>query len=452
MICIGSTTEESQGCLCPIEESNVMMGKCLPVSLRHSPTRGGACHKDSTAHVSNKSLFEFWCQLQAAGSLPDRKCQCLKSQQFLISDLLAGSDNPFPKTVQKEELGEHAIEDLRAMLDVDVILNSSTYAGPQVVNVETFSTDIEEHTEAQASFTDAPGFYIVPRSLPMAEDLRHRRGNSSALRPVKQQEVKIPFVNRFASLANPLLGKSSQVGNFCKSLAPRTFKWVTEENRTCMEDACGEAKDRKDLEKVCLGDLSNLDKFTRHNCQMCSPLNGVMLAQHCRQLVTKEQIAVYTVCGMCMLLILLALGLVALRRWRRLRAGRGQESQKTSEKVPSADDKKPWYHFVRVSQARKVSGSDQAEKGSSPRKLTKEQTWVQEAPGSHERVPVMPPANFRDISLHGVDSTNPHKGDAVSTSALPVIPHIRISSTGSQHGAIDPATAMIRRKVSLGLD
>lgn len=81
-----------------------------------------------------------------------------------------------------------------------------------------------------------------------------------------------------------------------------------------MKKACDDSEYGKTLDQVCSGHLSNMDKRTRYNCVACSPLNGIKLAEHCKQLVVKEEIAVYTICGILLILVLLALGLATL--WR----------------------------------------------------------------------------------------------------------------------------------------
>ncbi len=57
-----------------------------------------------------------------------------------------------------------------------------------------------------------------------------------------------------------------------------------------------------------------------------------------------------------------------------------------------------------------------------------------------EKVPIMPPAHVRDLSLDNVGSNNHRREDANNTVALPVIPDIRVTSTGSQQGALDAAS------------
>ena len=448
-MCIDSKAHSGQGCFCPVEETTLVKDRCLVIALDHSYGHYRPCQADIIPR--NDALFEFSCAIKVSTNQGIGNCQCLDFQDSLISDTLRGPDNPFELTqhqVGPEELIEPDLDDSQELSDRSLTVLTLSQPVAQAVDLETLSSDVDEHLEIQSSSTDAPGFYIVPTSLPLAKNLGICDGRDQARRPVAQADMQFPHIKTIASVVDYLPKTLSQIGKIRNSLAPRTLRWVTEENQNCMRDACGDTKDRRDLEKVCRGDLSNLDRVTRHNCRMCLPPNKKMLAQHCRQSVTKEQIAIYTVCGMFVFLVLSAIGLVMLQRWRRSRKFRGQHDQKMPEKSSNTTAKKRWTRFFLASKARKASTSDQAEKGASPRKLTKKRPQLDGALPSLERVPIIPPARVRDDSLGGTNTNDHRKEDEMTIPALPVISRSRITSTGSQYGVVDCSTTLSRRNVS----
>lgn len=118
---------------------------------------------------------------------------------------------------------------------------------------------------------------------------------------------------------------------------------------------------------------------------------------------------------------------------------REQDNQNTSGKSPTIITKKPWYRLFRTSKAPKVSGTDQAEMGTSPTKSITKQPPVDGASSMGKNVSIMPSVHVCDLLLDDVGSNDHRKEDADTTAALPVIPYIKLTGMGSQHGAIDAA-------------
>ena len=449
MVYVNSSSDESQGCLYPITKSIVPKEKCARVFLQHPSD----AEYDDPCSEGLSDNFKFSCQLQITDEPNDKSCRCLEAQKLLIQNILEEDYSPFSKDVQGrlglQGLPEQGFADVQELLDSDMTIIPSTYQVTQVDELDTLFLDGEEYAESQSSSTWMSGFYIITSSLPLDKNSEARGGNIKASTSVEQPESTAHLTKRFALQADHLSETSLQSGEIRKSLNSRALNWVHAEHQRCMKEACGDTQQLNELLKLCSGDLSNEDRLTRDRCAMCSPLDRAMLEEHCKQLVAREQTAVYTVCGMFLALVLAALGLAALRRWRRVKENRRHEKQKISERPSSTISKKPWYRLFRASKARNLSGTDQAETGRSPKKLTKKQPLADGAPVMRGKVPIMPPAHVGEFSLNSIGSNN-HRKEVVNTSAaLPIIPHIRITSTGSQHGSLDAAT---RRNSSHGSD
>ena len=456
VICVESGPNESQGCLCQVEGRIIATDRCSTVYLQHPTTKGSniSCHEKQPKNLK----FEFSCQIQKADRKTDRSCKCLEAQQSWVEDYLQRNDNPFIENIHHasaEILWEQELDQMRYLPHDEIeayhleptmsFTVTETYMVTEVITLDTVSLD-ESHVSSEV----VPGFYIIPKSFPQANPVEATHGIVKGVGSAREPTRKVPLTDRFVLQANHLLGTLSHFGNLQKSLKSRALDWVDMEYQSCMEKACDQNEYGKKPEKVCSDNLTNMDKLTRQNCRMCSPINPQMLAEHCRQLVIKEKVALYTVCGMAFLLALVAMGLVALRRWRRLHESREQEFEEMPDKLNSNMNKKRWYRLSRNSGARKVPGTDQAETGSSPEKLTMTQPLVNGTPAMRERVPIMPHAHIRGSPFDGVGTDDQYKEAADATAAaVPVVPRIRITSTGSQHST---SHSIIQRKTAQGSD
>ena len=456
VICVDSGPNESQGCLCQVEDRTIATDRCSTVYLQHPATKGTntSCHEMQPKNLK----FEFSCQIQKADQKIDRSCKCLEAQQSWVEYYLQRNDNPFIEDIHHASakiMWEQEPEQMRYLPRDEIEVYHSeptrtftvteTYMVTEVIAVDTVLS-AEPHTSSAA----VPGFYIIPNSFPQGKPIEAPdsiiKGKGLATEPT----YKVPIFQRVTLKANHLLETSSQLSTIQKSLKSRALDWVDVEYQSCMKKACDQNEYGKKPEKVCSDNLTNMDKLTRQNCRMCSPINPQMLAEHCRQLVIKEKVALYTVCGMAFLLALVAMGLVALRRWRQSHGSREQEFEEMPDKSNSNVTKKRWYRLSRNSGARKVSGTGQAETGSSPEKLTMTQPLVNGTPAMRERVPIMPHAHIRGSPFDGVGTDDQYKEAADATAAaVPVVPRIRITSTGSQHST---SHNIIQRKTAQGSD
>ena len=441
VICIDSGPKESQGYLCKVENITIVTDTCSTISLQYPTTKGSSisCPDKQPENLG----FEFSCQVRKADEGAERSCKCLGAQQFWVEDYLKRNDNPFVKNLHQSGIEvpwRQEPEQMRYLPQKKIEVYSSeptttltltkTQTVTEVVGLDTVLADEPDMISAAV-----PGFYIIPRSLQRGKSDEAPGGNANGIGPVRKLSSKAPQIKRFTLQAKHIFGKSSQLGRIHKSLKSRALGWVDVEYHSCMTKACDQNEYGKKPDKVCSDNLTSVDKLTRQNCKMCSPINPQMLAEHCRQLVNKEQVAIFTVCGMAVLLVLIALGLVALRRWRRLKEIRKMENETVLETLQGDATKKPWYRLSRNSGARKISGTNQAETGGSPENLTKAQPLVDGTPAMCERVPIMPHAHARGSSVDGICTGNRFKETADTTAAaISVIPHIRITSTGSQHG------------------
>ena len=445
MLCAESGPNNSQGCLCFVEGLNVATDRCSTVYLEHPATQrfGISCPKKLPENLD----LHFSCQIRKADNGTERSCKCLEAQESRIRDYLQKNNNPFSKDFQQPSATEFRQQEPEQMPhlppDEIEVYSSKPTISPTATSTHTMTTPIKTTTitldtvssvQFHVSSAIIPGFYVMPNSLSSEKSVEARDES------VKGPKWGIPFIETVALQIGYLHGILPQLGQIQMSLRSRALGWNQVEYQNCMQKACDQIEYGKIPDRNCSNNLTNMDKLMRQNCKMCSPINLQMLTEHCEELVIKEQAILYTVCGMAVLLILVALGLLALRRRRRLQGMRELEGKTMQEKSHGTGTRKPWDRFFRKYRARKVSNTGQVDTETNPRKPRKRKPSADGAPTIHEKVPVIPPAHVRNPLLDGVGTNYHRKGGTDTTMTIrPIIPHIRVTSTGSQSGRSDIA-------------